>query len=206
LILLFLFFGYAIFSFANTWPQGMGQYALLRKEGSGMKKVVMVIAHKDFRDEELLQPKEVLEKNGIEVKIASTELSEAHGKLGAVVKPDILFKDINLADFDAIVFIGGPGSVRYWDDPLAHKLLRDAVSSGKVAAGICSAAATLAKSGILRGKKATVFPGDSKELIDNGAIYTAAPVERVGNIITAAGPQAARDFGEEIVRVLIGGN
>ena len=60
----------------------------------------------------------------------------------------------------------------------------------------------MAKSGILKGKRATVFPGDSKELINNGANYTAAPVERDGNIITAAGPQAAGDFGEEIVRAL----
>jgi protease I len=167
-----------------------------------MKKVVMVIAHENFRDEELLEPKAVLEQNSIEVKVASSELSTARGKLGAKVEPDILFKDINLADFDAIVFVGGQGGVQYWDDPTAHRLLREAVSSGKVAAGICSAAATLARSGILKGKKATVFPGDSQELIDNGANYTGLALERDGNIITAAGPHAARDFGEEIVKAL----
>ncbi len=167
-----------------------------------MKSVVMVIAHKGFRDEELLEPKEVLEKNNIRVKVASTELSQAQGKLGALIKPDILFKDINLADFDALVFIGGPGSVEYWDDPLAHKLLKDAVLSGKVVAGICAASVTLAKAGILKGKRATVFSGDSKELINNGVNYTAAPLEIDGNIITADGPRAARAFGEEIVKAL----
>lgn len=167
-----------------------------------MKKVVMVIAHENFRDEELLEPKAVLEQNSIEVKVASSELSTARGKLGAKVEPDILFKDINLADFDALVFIGGPGSVEYWDDPLAHKLLQDAILSGKVVAGICAAAVTLAKSGILKGKRATVFSGDSQELINSGVNYTAAPLERDGNIITADGPKAARVFGEEIVKAL----
>jgi len=141
-----------------------------------------------------------LEKRGIDIMVASTELTPAKGKLGAVVKPDILFKDIKMVDFDAIVFIGGPGCVVYWDDALAHKLLRESASSGKVTAGICSAAVTLARSGILEGKRATVFPENSKELIDNGACYTAKPLERDGNIITASGPAAARAFGEEIAK------
>jgi len=162
----------------------------------------MIIPHAGFRDEELLEPKGILEKNNIEVKVASTALTPARGKLGAVVKPDILFKDIVLVNFDAIIFIGGPGSVGYWDDPLAHKLLKEAASSGKIVAGICSAAVTLAKSGVLKEKRATVFPGDSKEIIDNGANYTGNPVEKDGNFITASGPIAAGAFGEELAKAL----
>ena len=59
-----------------------------------MKKAVMIIAQENFRDEELLEPKEVLEKNGICVTVASTSLKEAKGKLGAKVKPGMLLKDI----------------------------------------------------------------------------------------------------------------
>ncbi len=169
-----------------------------------MKKAVMIIAHEGFRDEELLDTKKALERNGVEVKVASTELSEAKGKLGAGVKPDMLFSDVNMKDFDAIIFVGGPGSVQYWDDPLAHKLLKDAALSGKISAGICAAGATLAKAGILKGRRATVFPQDAQELIDNGANYTAKPVERDGKIITADGPASARAFGEEIARALRG--
>ena len=167
-----------------------------------MKKAVMVIPHQGFRDEELLDTKAALEKSSIEVKIASTELTPAQGKLGAKVIPDILFKDINLKDFDAIIFVGGPGSTQYWDNPLAHKLLKEAVVSGKVSAGICAASATLAHAGILKGKKATVFPGDSQELVNNGAVYTAQPVEKDGQIITADGPASAKSFGEEIAKAM----
>ena len=188
LVLVMSFLGGIMFSYAG--------------EAKAMKKAVLVIAHEGFRDEELLDTKEALEKNGVAVKIASTELSEAKGKLGARVMPDMLFKDIKMKDFDAIVFVGGPGGVQYWDDPLAHKLLQEAVSSGKVSAGICSAAATLAKAGILKGKRSTVFPGDSRELIANGANYTANHVERDGQIITADGPDAAYNFGEEIAQAL----
>ncbi|MDD3987894.1 MAG: DJ-1/PfpI family protein [Candidatus Omnitrophica bacterium] len=167
-----------------------------------IKKVIMVISHTGFRDEELLQPKEILESNNIEVRVASTETTLARGKLGAVVSVDILLRDIPSADFDALFFIGGPGCIVYWDDPLAHKLLKEAFSSGKIVGGICSGCVTLARSGILKGKRATVFPGDSQELLANGANYTASPVEKDGNIITASGPDAAVAFAEEIVKAL----
>jgi len=167
-----------------------------------MKRAVMVIAHELFRDEELLHSKESLERNGIEVKVASTSLSPATGKLGAKVTPDILFDSIDINNFEALVFIGGHGSLYYWDNQKAHKLLKDALSQGKVVAGICSAAVTLAKAGILKGKAATVFPGDAKELIANGAKYNANHLVRDGLIITADGPLAAKSFGEEIVRAL----
>ncbi|MFH0856178.1 MAG: DJ-1/PfpI family protein [Candidatus Omnitrophota bacterium] len=176
--------------------------SLAVKAGRIMKTAVMIISQEMFRDEELLHTKEALERNGIGVKIASTELSEAKGKLGAKVMPDMLFKDINLKDFDAIIFVGGPGSLRYWHDPLAHKLLKEAFSSGKVCAGICAASATLAHAGILRGKRSTVFPGDSRELVDNGANYTASHLEKDGLVITADGPYAAYNFGEEIAKTL----
>ncbi len=53
------------------------------------KKVLMIIAHENFRDEELLTPKQIFEKNGIKVTIASTDTTPAKGMLGAVVKPDV---------------------------------------------------------------------------------------------------------------------
>jgi len=167
-----------------------------------MKKAVMIIAHDGFRDEELLDTKSILEKNGVEVKVASTSLGAARGKLGARVDVDMLFSRVEAKDFDAVIFVGGPGSVQYWTDPAAHKLLQDAVNSGKITAGICSAAVTLARAGVLKGKRSTVFSGDSQELIDNGANYTAGHVEKDGNIITADGPSAAKDFGQEIVMAL----
>jgi protease I len=167
-----------------------------------MKRAVLVIPHENFRDEELFETKKALEEAGIEVKVASTELSAAKGKLGGVAEPDIMLADINMDNFDALVFIGGLGCLVYWDDPLAHKLLNDSFSSGKITAGICSSVVTLAKAGILKEKRATVYPGDSKELIDRGINYTASEVEEDGNIITASGPKAAYDFGKKIACAL----
>jgi protease I len=166
------------------------------------KTVVMIIAQGNFRDEELLQPKQVLESNGVEVKVASTTLSEVKGMLGVKVKPDILVRDINVRDFDAIVFVGGIGAGRYWDDPIAHKLAREAFNSNRIVAAICIAPVTLARAGILKGKKATVWSSEVEKLRKKGAIITGKNVERDGNIITASGPFAAGEFGEEIFNAL----
>ncbi|MFH1678716.1 MAG: DJ-1/PfpI family protein, partial [Candidatus Omnitrophota bacterium] len=166
------------------------------------KKAVMIIAGKDFRDEELFQPKKILEDAGISVKVASRGLMEAAGMLGGRVKPDLTLQDINMQDFDAIIFVGGIGASVYWDDAVAHKIARDAYSADKIVAAICIAPVTLAKAGLLDGKKATVWPSESRELSLAGADYTAGAIERDGNIITASGPETAVAFGREIVKAL----
>ncbi len=171
-------------------------------EGKNMKKVVMIIASQGFRDEELLQPKEIFEKNGIGVTIASTSLNVAKGILGARVKPDVLVQDVNINEFAAIIFVGGGGSSCYWNDPVAHKLAKEAYEAGKVVAAICIAPVTLANAGILKGKRATVWESEAGQLKAKGAQFTARPVEKDGNIITASGPNAAEGFAQAILEAI----
>lgn len=165
-------------------------------------KAAFIIAQNNFRDEEFLRPKEILERAGIQVSVVSTTLNYAQGMLGTKVKPDILISAINIRDFDAVVFIGGIGASQYWNDPAAHKLAQETVHAGKILAAICIAPVTLARAGILEGKRATVWFSESSKLEAAGAEYTAQPVQRDGNIITAAGPFAARQFAEELVKAL----
>jgi protease I len=181
---------------------GLGMMSFAQ-EVSNMKKVVMIIPSDAFRDEELSQTKEVLEAKGIEVKIASTTLKEVKGMLGAKAKPDILVNDVNARDFDAVVFIGGVGASQYWDDPVAHQLAQDALNNNRIVAAICIAPVTLAKAGILNGKRATVWSSEASQLKAQGANYTGRPVEKDGNIITASGPAAARDFGQVLAEALL---
>ena len=166
------------------------------------KKVVMIVARSNFRDEELLKPKEVLEKNGVAVTVASSSLKEATGMLGAKVKPDILFTNINIGDYDGVIFVGGSGASEYWDNPTAHKIARDANNAGKIVGAICIAPVTLAKAGLLADKRATTYSSTVNNIKACGAKYSGAEVERDGNIITASGPTAAQKFGEAVVKAL----
>lgn len=166
------------------------------------KRAVMIIASNNFRDEELLQPKEVLEKNGVTVTVASSSLKESKGMLGAKVKPDILFTDIKVTDYDAVVFVGGSGANEYWDNPTAHKIVNDAHNAKKIVGAICIAPVTLAKAGLLKNKRATTYSSTVNEIKAAGANYTGSDVEKDRNIITASGPAAAHKFGEALVEAL----
>lgn len=166
------------------------------------KKVLMVIAHEIFRDEEYLRPKEVLESAGIKVITASTSLEPATGKLGAMVNPDILLRESLAAEYDAIVFVGGSGSRSYFNDPVAHALAKSAVDNKKLLASICSATGILAQAGVIKGKNVTSFPAEAELIEKNGAHYTGKEIELDDRLITANGPAAAPAFGEAIRKML----
>ena len=167
------------------------------------KKVLMIIASQNFRDEELLKPRDLFIKEGMKVILASSSLETSWGMLGSTVKPDILINKVKVEDFEAIIFVGGTGASEYWNNPTAHKIIKEAVSLDKLICAICIAPVTLANAGILDGKKATVFRSEVKAIKRKGVIYTGKPVEVDGNIITANGPQAAEEFGKTIINLLL---
>ena len=157
----------------------------------------MVIAHDGFRDEEFLEPKRIFENSDFKVTVASSRLSDAVGKLGTRVKPDILVNDIDVEDYDAIVLVGGPGAQEYYKDKVVHNVLNIANQLNKVISAICVAPNILANAGLLKGVKATCW--DSDNLIKKGAKYTGRSVESSGRIITGKDPFAAGEFAKAIV-------
>ena len=170
------------------------------------KKVLMIIAQKDFRDEEFREPKAILEKKGIEVMVASTATGTATGMFGMQVIPDTTVDKVNPSEFDAVVVVGGSGSQTYlWNNLQIHKIVQSLHKRGGLVAAICISPVALAKAGILRGKKATVFRTATtlNELKKAGALISDAPIMVDGKIITGKGPEAAREFGQKIAESLL---
>jgi protease I len=171
------------------------------------KKIAIIISFKDFRDEEYFVPKEILEEAGAEIKTASNQTGQALGADGGEVEINLLIKDLNPTDFDGVVFIGGSGCLGNLDNENSYKVIKETVSQNKVLASICISPIILAKAGVLKGKKATVWSspmdkGPVKILEENGAIYQDESVVVDGKIITGNGPGAAKEFGEKIIEVL----
>lgn len=168
------------------------------------KKILYVIAQRNFRDEEFSVPKQMLEKQGAKITVASETTEEARGMLGLRVRPNISVREANPNNFDALVIAGGSGSPKLADLPEVLSLVRRFNSQNKLVAAICMAPYILAKAGILKEKTVTTFPEDFvlTELKRAGAIYDSKPVVVDSNIITADGPQSAREFGDQIVKVL----
>lgn len=166
------------------------------------KKVLMVIASKNFRDEEYQNPRRVLEEGGAVVRVASSSLNVAKGMFGATAKPDLFIRDVKVDEYDAILFIGGSGSSEYWNDTMAHLIVKQALEKGKVLGAICIAPTTLANAGVLSGRRVTSFSSEVSKLRAKGAIYTGSDVEVDGKFITANGPASSTKFGEKVVEAL----
>jgi protease I len=166
------------------------------------KSVLMIIASNNFRDEEYLHPREVLENEGAKITIASSTKKEATGMLGTKVVPDILIDEVDIDDYDAVIFVGGSGANEYWENEKAHEIAKKAYEKSKVIGAICIAPVTLARAGLLKGKKATVYTSEIENIKKEGAIYTGNSVEVDGKIVTGDGPSAAKEFGEKIAELL----
>jgi len=166
------------------------------------KSILMIIAPNNFRDEELLRPKEIFKNSNAQVTIASKCVTTARGMLGATVDVDKDISEINVGDYDAIIFVGGTGASQYFDDPTAQSIANEAYNQGKLVGAICIAPSILANAGILEGKRATAFSSEADNLRNKGAEYTGDSVTQDGKIITGRGPEAAVEFGRTIAENL----
>ncbi len=166
------------------------------------KRILMIIAYENFRDEEYAIPRKILESHGYKVVVASWRKGIAVGMLGKRAKVDLKLEEVNCEDYSGVIFVGGMGTVRLFDNKIAHKIARQFDRKGKVIGAICFGPVILAKSGILKGKKATCFYTKSKELERYGARYTGKGVEVDGKIITGNGPRVAKEFGEKFLQLL----
>ncbi len=167
------------------------------------KKALLIIAFRDYQDKEYDPIRQILENAGIKTITASSQKGEAVSVSGKIVPVDLALGQVNVADYDAIIFIGGAGAVEYQENSLAHQIIKDALAQNKILAAICIAPTILAKAGVLQNKQATVWSSPAyRSTIDilkqNGAKFVNQKVVSDGNIITGNGPEAAQEFGERI--------
>jgi protease I len=166
-----------------------------------VKKVLMVIAPNDFRDEEFFDTKEVLEAANIDVTVVNSTGQPSKSMFGKIVTPDSNFYDVDSNDFDAIVFVGGSGAAVYHSHNRTLELAKEFNGQGKLIAAICIAPTILVNAGIAYKKKLTAFASE-KDRINTVGTFTGRPIEMDGNILTASGPQVSKLFAKYIVERL----
>jgi protease I len=127
--------------------------------------------------------------------------------LGGKATAEIAIADARADEYDAVVVVGGSGSPEHlWGNARLHEILKATEKRERVIGGICLSGAALARAGVLKGKRATVWktPQSLAELREGGASYTAEAVTVDGKVVTAEGPHAAKDFGARLVDALAG--
>ncbi|MFH0967357.1 MAG: DJ-1/PfpI family protein, partial [Methanobacteriota archaeon] len=173
------------------------------------KTVLIVIAPRNFRDEELTEPIHYLEKNGIAYNVISTTKGLAIGMLGGKMLVEKTIADVKedgISGYDGIMIIGGSGSPEYlWNSTSLQDLVRKFDADGKNVSAICLSPPILAKAGVLKDKMATVWNDDQaiEEIRKGGGIFKSEPVVVDGRIITANGPTAAAAFGEKVAKGIL---
>lgn len=168
-----------------------------------MKKVLIHFAD-GFEEIEAITPIDVLRRAGCEVVTVSvTGKNEVTSSRGVTLVADTHFVEADYDHADMIVLPGGqPGANNLNKHEGLKKEIQEFYRQGKFVAAICAAPLVLGSTGILKGKKATCYPGTEPQL--TGATCTGNGVERDGHIITGKGPGFALDFALLLAEVLTG--
>lgn len=164
--------------------------------------VVFVVANEGYQPIEYAVPKKLLEQSGITVLTASNKLAPAIAKDGSNCAVDMLIQDIKIDDVDGVFIVGGPGALDALDNQITYQMLKQAAAAQKKIGAICISTRILAQAGLLNDKQATGWNGDNELpgiYKQHNVHYKAHDVVRDGDILTATGPEAAREYGEQII-------
>ena len=170
-----------------------------------MPNITLVVAPEQFRDEELLIPRKAFEAKGYSVQTVSTRTVEGEGMLGHKETFSQTLGQVNISQLEALVIVGGYGSVQHlWDNQDLHLLIQTTAQANKLVSAICVSPVVLAKAGVLSGKRATVWdmPESQEAFKAANVTYTGEPVTVDGKLITGNGPEAAQAFAEAIIAAL----
>lgn len=183
-----------------------------------------------FEEVEALSPVDYLRRGGVDVMtvaVPSATMKDKYIVTGSHKIPVIA--DLSFDEFlgsesgsslpDLIFFPGGfPGYKNLSINQELISYARKCFEEGKYVTAICGApAAVLAKTGILKGKKWTCYPGmenevqdfcepgqKSEELLSGSSYQDSLPVVTDGTVITSRGAGTSEQFAMELLRVLEG--
>ena len=165
---------------------------------------ILIVATDGFEEWELFGPREILQKRGAEVVLASPKLdpiqATVHDDPGKTIRPDLTVDQANADDFDALIL---PGGVRNPDhlrmNVRAIQLIKDFAAQGKPVAAICHGPWLLVEADLLRGRTATSWPSIRTDLRNAGANVVDEAVAVDKNIITSRKPDDVEPFTNAVI-------
>ena len=168
---------------------------------------VLIVATDGFEEWELFGPREILQKRGAEVVLASLKLdpiqATVHDDPGKTIRPDITMDEASADDFDALVLPGGvrnPDRLRLHDNVI--ELIKDFDRQGKAIGAICHAPWLLVEADLLRGRTATSWPSIRTDLRNAGARLVDEPAVTDGNIVTSRNPRDVEAFTMAVIDLI----
>jgi 4-methyl-5(b-hydroxyethyl)-thiazole monophosphate biosynthesis len=146
---------------------------------------------------------DLLRRAGIEVVAAGLGDGAITASRGVRIVPDMTLDAALELSFDMVALPGGlPGADHLAADRRLGDLLRRMNDTGRFLAAVCAAPKVLARSGVLRGKTATAYPGVLQQ--EGHPDISTAAVLRDGTVITSRAAGTAMDFALELIEALSG--
>ena len=164
-------------------------------------RVLFIIGFTIFKDEELVHPIEVFEKNGFIVDLVSYKAGPVKGLKKNEITIEKTVEDVTVDNYDAIVLLGDVDETLFENKTLME-IVKEAYKKGLVIGASFRTPVILANAGILNGKKATVWIEDKDIIEENGGYYTGASMEIDERIVTTDGPHSAKMFAQTIIDLI----
>jgi len=162
-----------------------------------------------FEESELFGPRELLLREGADVRLAAPSRSPIQATVlddpGKVIRPDLLIGEVKVAQFDALVLPGGvlnPDALRANVEAVA--LIRKFAEAAKPIAAICHGPWLLVEADLLRGRRATCWRSIRTDVRNAGATLVDAPAVTDGFIVTSREPADVPQFTEALIDLLAG--
>ena len=169
---------------------------------------ILIVATDGFEEWELFGPREILQKRGAEVVLASLKRdpiqATVHDDPGKTIRPDATVDEVVADDFDALIL---PGGVRNPDQLRTHRavieLIREFDRQGKPIGAICHGPWLLVEADLLRERRATSWPSIRTDLRNAGAKVVDEPAVTDGIIVTSRKPEDVEAFTEALIDLLV---
>ena len=170
-----------------------------------MKKVYILIAD-GFEETEAVGTWDALRRGGVDARFVTINPTTAvEGAHGLQFTADHTLAQISGDGHkaDAVALPGGMGNAtRLKASQEARAFLQTYYDDKRIVGAMCASPMVLGDMGLLRGKKATIYPGMEAELA--GAEHHDAEAYIDGNIVTGRGPVYGLTFGVAILSMLEG--
>lgn len=176
------------------------------------KTVLFITSNMGVEHDELVDPREYLERNGVEVILASeknkdVETVEEDSKPALRYAPDTTLDQVSVDDYDLLVIPGGTVNA----DTLrlnteAHRIIQGFADQQKPIAAICHAPWVFINAERIRDKKLTSYKSIRLDLENAGATWVDQEVHRCDTggwvLITSRDPDDLPAFNKAIIKEL----
>lgn len=156
-----------------------------------------------FEEVEGLTVVDLLRRANINTSMVGVEEKKVTGAHEVTITTDTLLDDADMDKIDALILPGGaPGFQNLRKNKRVLSMIKDAYEKKKIVAAICASPSVLATAGVLKNKKATIYPGMEEEIKKGEGIIQDDLVVVDNNIVTSKGPATTMLFALKLIELL----